>query len=234
MKKEIVLIAKSVKNAQYCVAGREILRNSSNLQLGEWIRPISRHDEGAVSRTEILLANLSLPQFLDIIQISVKKRNHTHTQPENWVINKRQWQKTGAISIGSISSFVENPDNLWIGKGYQTDRISPPDFTEKGYNSSLCIIRPTAFSMVISTEYNPFTNRNKKRRRAIFRYNEVDYDLAITDPDIHEKYFVPFPGIDDALKTINMDVERCLLCVSLAPEFNGYHYKLIAKIIEHE
>lgn len=230
----MVLIAKSVKNSQYCVAGREILRNGSKLQLGEWIRPIGSHDEGAVSASEILLANLTFPQFLDIIQISVKERTITHTQPENWIIKKKQWQKTGAISIGSIPSFVENPDSLWIGKDHQTDRISPTDYTEKGYNSSLCIIRPTTFKMVISTEYNPFVNRNKKRRRAIFRYNDVDYDLAITDPDIHGKYFIPFPGIDDAQKTINMDIEKCLLCVSLAPEFNGYHYKLIAKIIEHE
>ena len=87
--------------------------------------------------------------------------------------------------------------------------------------------------MEVSTFYNEFEGREKKRRRGKFFYNGVRYNLAITDPEIDRKYFRPFPGIDDGVRQIPMDVNNCLLCISLAPEFNGYHYKLIATVIEN-
>jgi hypothetical protein len=62
----------------------------------------------------------------------------------------------------------------------------------------------------------------------------VTYNLAITDPDIDRKYFRPFPGNLEEVKQIPLNPDNCLLCISLAPEFNGYHYKLIAKVIESE
>jgi hypothetical protein len=88
--------------------------------------------------------------------------------------------------------------------------------------------------MEISTIFNDFSEREQKRRRGKFIYNGIKYDLAITDPEIDRKYFRPFPIIDDEIKQITLDPNKCLLCISLAPEFNGYHYKLVATVIEHE
>jgi len=88
--------------------------------------------------------------------------------------------------------------------------------------------------MEICKLFNIYDGREQKRRRGKFLYNGVNYDLAITDPEIDSKYFSPFPSIDDGIKQIPMDAKKCLLCISLAPEFNGYHFKLIAKVIENE
>lgn len=234
MKKEIVLLVRSVKRGQYCVAGREISRIEDKIQLGEWIRPVSNHDEGAVNYSEISYENGTLPNFLDIVKIPLIEKANDQNQPENWSIKNKRWKKTGSIDPQYISVLEEYPENLWLEDFSKTDRITPTGYQEKKYHSSLHIIRPTRFSMVISTVYNDFSGREQKRRRAVFSYRGIDYDLAITDPDIHNKYFEPFPGINDSAKTIMMVPQKCLLCVSLAPEFGGYHYKLVANVIEHE
>lgn len=235
MKKELVLLTKSVKYGQTCIAGREIIRKGSKLQLGPWIRPISDHDDGALSISEIMIEGLGVPNFLDIIEIDVIENVNDVTQPENWTINKIKWKKTGMIGVESVFKyFTESPNNIWSGVFCQNDRITTDEFIRNGYNSSLCIIKPENYLMEISTIHNDFEGRAQKRRRGKFLYNGVNYDLAITDPDIDRKYFRPFPGIDEGVKQIPMDVNKCLLCISLAPEFNGYHYKLIAKVIENE
>lgn len=233
-KKEIVLLAKSVKYRQYCIAGREIIRNERRLRLGAWIRPISDHDAGALSPSDIILKNGREPFFLDIIQIDVIRNINNHTQPENWTINKNTWKKTGRVRIESIfQHLIEAPPSLWGDDFCQSDRITSDRYIRNYYNSSLCIIQPKSFIMEISTIHNGFEGREKKRRRGKFFYNGVHYDLAITDPEVDRKYFRPFPGINDGVRQIPMDVKKCLLCISLAPEFNGYHYKLIATVIEN-
>lgn len=235
LKKEFVLLAKSVKYGQNCIAGREIIRNGSKLQLGPWIRPISDHDDGAISYLDALLESGGLPQFLDIIEIDVKENIHNPTQPENWLIEKKKWKRTGRIGIESVfKRFIENPSSLWNSAFCSSDRINTTEYIRNRCDSSLCIIKPDIFVIEISTIYNDFEKREQKRRRGKFSYNGVNYDIAITDPDIDKKYFRPFPSISDGIKRIEMDTNKCLLCISLAPEFNGYHYKLIATVIENE
>lgn len=234
-KKKFVVLSKSIKYGQNCVAGREINHNESELTLGPWIRPVSDHDKGAVSTLEIMLKDGGLPHFLDIIEIEVDRNENNPIQPENWLIEKKRWKKTGRIDVDSVfKHFIERPANLWEGSFCQPDRISTDEYIRSEYNSSLCIIKPETFSMEICVIFNEFEGREQKRRRGKFLYNGVNYDLAITDPEIDRKYFRHFPGIDDGIKQITMDVEKCLLCISLTPEFNGYHYKLIATVIENE
>lgn len=236
LKKEIVLLVKSIKHGQNCVAGREIIRHGTQLQLGSWIRPVTNHDNGAVNTSEMLLEDGHIPEFLDLIEIEVNGNVNNPTQPENWLLcSDKKWEKTGKIDRQSVfNHFIENPPNLWSGDFCQSDRIDTSGYIDKGFNSSICIIRPVFFTMEICTIFNEFSGREQKRRRGKFSYNGVNYNLAITDPDIDRKYFRPFPGINDGVKRISLNPEKCILCISLAPEFNGYHYKLIAKVIEDE
>jgi hypothetical protein len=235
MKKEFILLAKSVKHSKSCIAGREIIRSSAKPLLGPWIRPISDHDDGAISWVETMLEGGGLPEFLNIIEIEVKDNVCNPTQPENWLLEKVKWKKTGKIGIESVFKHcIEKPSNLWDSDYGQSDRISTAEYVRNGYDSSLCIIKPDTFVMEICTIHNDFENRQQKRRRGKFSYNGINYDFAITDPDVDIKYFRPFPGISDGVKQIIMDASKCLLCVSLAPEWNGYHYKLIATVIEND
>jgi len=231
MKKEVVILSKSVKYGKYCVAGREIIRGESGLSLGNWIRPVSNSEDEALSYNAIKYTDHKIPEILDIVEIVLSAPNGTNTQPENFLIQNVPWSKNGHISNKSLPKFIENIDGIWLDPDASTDRISSGSYISQGYNSSLCIIKPDNFQMKIFTNFDDFAGREKKRRRAIFEYNGLNYDLAITDPDIDRKYFQPFPKSDEDAKII-IPATECLLCVSLAPEFHGYHYKLVATIIE--
>lgn len=232
MKKEIVILAKSVKFSQYCVAGREIIRSDTGLSLGEWIRPVSGRVDEALNYGEIKYHDNSIPKLLDIVEIDLSGKTGSTTQPENWRVKNTRWEKTGHISQKSLSYFEESPLGLWVDPSANTDRISSQSFLNQNY-SSLCVIKPNNFKMKISTEFNDFSGTEKKRRRGVFDYNGLHYDLAITDPDIDIKYFQPFPRVEEGIRNI-IPNNDCLLCISLAPEFYGYHYKLIATVIEYE
>jgi len=235
-KKEFVLLVNSIKHGQNCVAGREIIRHGNQLQLGPWIRPVTDHNNGAVSTSEMVLENGGMPEFLDVLEIEVSGNANNPTQPENWRLRTdKKWKKTGKIELKSVfDDFIERPLNLWKGDWCQPDRIDTAGYLDNGFNASICIIKPAFFVMKIFTTYNEFEGRMQKRRRGIFSYNGVTYNLAITDPNMDKKYFRPFPRNNDGVKQITLNPEKCLLCISLAPEFKGYHYKLIAKVIEGE
>jgi len=233
IKKEFIIIVKSIKDGDYCVAGRAIERIASGARLlDRWIRPISSKSKtGAVSESEMTLSDSRQPRFLDVIQIEVDANEGCGVQPENWVLSDTKWKKMGRVSLASTSdSLVETPDDLWCSNNCNTDRISTKSYFAKGFNSSICIVEPEHLEMQIyCTDYD---GKSKQRRRAIMRYNGVDYNLPITDQDINKLYFTDFPNPGDKKKTILLNSKRCLVAVSLTPEWKGYHYKIIGKIIE--
>jgi hypothetical protein len=82
---------------------------------------------------------------------------------------------------------------------------------------------------------NPFRGHQHRQRRALFEYSGVQYDLPVTDPTMDQRHFTPFPVLNqpprDVLPT---SPERCLLVVSLAAPFtDGYHYKVVATVLEY-
>jgi len=233
IKKEFIIIVKSIKSNEYCVAGRAIERVDTGVRLlDNWIRPISSKSEnGAVSEREMILSDSRKPRFLDVIQIEVNANKGSGIQPENWIMSDTKWKKLGKVSLASISdSLAENPDDLWCSNSCETHRISTQAYFEKGFNSSICIVEPEHFEMQIY--YEDFEGKPKQRRRAIMRYNGVGYNLPITDQDIHKLYFTDFPAPGDKKKTILLNSKRCLVAVSLTPVWKGYHYKIVGKIIE--
>jgi hypothetical protein len=231
--KEFIIIVKSIKDNNYCVAGRAIERVNGGIRLlDEWVRPVSsKTDQGAVSEREMHLSDSLKPRFLDVIQIEVEKNEGNKIQPENWVLSGSKWKKLGSVSLASISDFlVENPADLWGSNCSQTHKLTTQAYYDKGFNSSIYMIEPEYFEMQIY--YEDYAGRPKQKRRAIMHYKGLDYNLPITDQDINKLYFSDFPNPGDKKKTILLNSKRCLVAVSLTPEWNGYHYKIVGRIIE--
>jgi hypothetical protein len=91
------------------------------------------------------------------------------------------------------------------------------------------LIQPVNFRFLV--EINTWEGVDKKRVRGVFSYNEMTYNFSMTDPLVSRKYFPDFPNVPDGF----VELERSgtiLICVSLTPEFNGYHYKIVATVIE--
>src|SRR5660397_219325 len=98
MKKEIIILTKSIKRGGYCVAG--IAANN-----GEWIRIISDDvpTEHAVLDSHMTYSDGTSIEVFDIVQIDFIEKVATPIQPENWLFNEDvQWEKVGKSSLREV------------------------------------------------------------------------------------------------------------------------------------
>lgn len=209
--KKIICLANSKKNHGRCVAGK----NTSN---GQWIRPVS--DMGALSVENISYENGSAAALLDVIRIPFERKTPTTYQPENILISEGTWEKIDEYSISDLDNLCEDPTTLWQNNGGYNDKIPQSYMDENRPESSLVLIKPQ--SIRISRD-NFFA---KKNVRAQFNYNEITYNLKVTDLDIINKFTQKPEGIHP------LRCSEVYLCLSLAGPFpDNYFYKLLASII---
>ena len=225
--KMIFVLANSAKNQNFCVAGREIVRQADGHDYwGEWLRPVSDHDEGALSYSDCCLQNYWQVRPLDVVQVPCLQCENCPIQPENWRIQAgKPWIRLASWELEKASELIESPPALWLEPGLDTDRVTSEHIKLLKNHQSIYLIKPENF--FIRIEYNPYQNMNKAR--GCFEYNRVCYELSITDPLFRKRYSLYNRELGD-MKIDSPD--DCFLCISLTPEFRGYHYKVIATVFE--
>lgn len=192
---------------------------------GQWIRPISALDKCELADRDICYNNGQMPGLLDIISIAVKEHSPTNHQQENWIVDKSvPWKKEGELKIEQLSGLCDNTQTLWANDFDSTygknDKI-PTDKVRRSIKSSLLLIRPQGVSYRVGMERN-----NSKKVRAVFHFKGFDYVIAVTDNSAENFYLAKHVGIyEDSSAPI-------YFCVSLAEDFHGYCYKLIAGIMQ--
>ncbi len=215
--KEIVCLANSRKYSGFCVAGKE-------LSTGQWVRPVSRQENGQLSGRHIRCQNNLIPQPLDVISVFLTTQAPHLYQKENYFIaDRRKWIKNRMLSVSELSALCDDTDCLWIN-GYSSyngvnDRIPLKPADEKPA-SSLLLIKPESLIIKVEAGYN-----SEKKIRAIFLFKGVRYKLAVTDPLIENKY------ISQKIGEYPIESKELFLCISLGEPYNGYCYKLVAGII---
>jgi len=230
--KRILVLANSTKHhPQSCIAGRELADESGDMKRwGPWIRPVSAHDEGALTLAERRLANGEDPTPLDLIRVPLVEAQKNLLQPENWLIQLGQvWIRDSTLATGELLHFVEQPESLWLDPSQQNDRASGFFLQHLPKLQSLYVIRPQAFHFHIRSRV--WEGSAKRQLRGLFTYRELQYDFALTDPRICQKYFPDFPRTPEGYIQ-PADPERILLCISLTPPFHELHYKVIATVFE--
>ena len=232
--KRILVLANSTKHyPMSCVAGRELLDEAGGkIRWGGWIRPVSNHDEGALSFGERCLAGAADPKPLDVINVPLVAAENSPLQPENWLIGTGQaWTKESSFDSKVLSPLVEEPENLWFDPDQKSDRASAPVLQRLPHFQSLYMIRPEAFQFQIRTKV--WDGYPKKQQRSLFTHKGRHYDFALTDPLIGKKYFPDYPRTEDGFIQ-PIDPSRILICVSLTPPFQGFHYKVIATVFDFQ
>jgi hypothetical protein len=231
LQKKIFVLANSIKKHQRCVAGLEIVKKPDGKEYyGEWIRPVTDHDEGAIRLSECRLQDDTVPLPFDVIQIPIASCENNTTQPENWYIQPgAQWSKITTWNKDEAQKLIENPKNLWLEPGVEQDRVTSQYLILQKEHQSLYLIQPKNFRLFVKV--STWEGVDKKQIRGGFSYNGQEYDFSMTDPLERQKYFPNFP------KVKNGDVkfegrDDILICVSLTPEFHGHHYKIVATVIE--
>jgi hypothetical protein len=214
--RRIVILANSVKHDPgRCVAGREVRAAvGARLQAGPWIRPVSTVGEGELLQEHMPVADGGGINLLDIFEISLLARGNDPSQPENWIINaKTPWDRVGRWPANQLGKLVEAPANLWLQPHpVRSDRATPGYIQAHPPEQSLYLVVPTQARL--------YRNQWKKYRVA-FNHADAHYDLGVTDPSVSGR----LSGQTDV--TLNAPT----VCVSLAPAFKGYHYKVAATVI---
>lgn len=230
--KRIVVLANSYKKKPgRCVAGREMCQGNI---IGSWIRPISDRPEGELLPRHIVLSNRSALEVPDVVDVPLDHYRKDESHPEDWVIDAAiPWKRHERFPSKNLVTLEEQPRDLWMDPATRTDRATEDFLLKRHKHQSLYLIRPTNFRVELSNDHNPFEGRNQPKRRACFVYRNQDFSLGLTDPSFIERYAGRFPSPDQpAIVTRPPFGDNCLLCVSLTPLFNGYHYKIVATVLE--
>lgn len=218
MNKVFICLANSRKVSGRCIAGKELTGN----QVGGWIRPISEREYHEISEADRRYQNGQSAQVLDIIELVLKNKSPHPCQLENYTIDDRQYWKKVGVYAQNLNLLTDNPQTLWENgySGYNgiNDRI-PAAIVNKA-RQSLYFISLSSLTIIVRIEGAEFGN-GKKKVRANFNYNNDNYELSITDPEIERKYLAKGVGT----YTINT---QCYMTISLGEIWEGYYYKLAA------
>ena len=98
MRVRFICLANSKKLTGRCVAG---LRLDSD----EWIRPVSRA-EGALLRRHYVLDDGKEAAPLDVIEVHVSQHRPKPYQPENWVLEDKQWKLIERLNPGEAYTLL--------------------------------------------------------------------------------------------------------------------------------
>jgi hypothetical protein len=98
---EIVCLANSRKHNNKCVAGL-------NLKTGQWIRPVTNTEDGAVPNYLTLINGRPL-QILDLVDIPLnEKERGKGYESENRLIRSGEWKITGQAQSSDLLKFRES------------------------------------------------------------------------------------------------------------------------------
>jgi len=241
--KEIVCLANSRKYSGFCLAGKEISTRKysgfclagKEISTGQWVRPVSRQENGQLSKRQIRCQNNLLPQPLDVISVPLTTQAPHLYQKENYFIAERKkCIKNRILSFSELLNLCDDVPRLWIN-GYSSykgvnDRI-PLKPTDEKPESSLLLIKPESLSIRVEEGYN-----SEKKIRAAFIFKGVSYKLVITDPIFENKLVITDPifekkYISYKIGEYSIENKELFLCISLGEPYNGYCYKLVAGII---
>jgi hypothetical protein len=232
--KIILVLANSILGTRRIVAGREFIKKDGSMSVGQWFRPVTDQHQKEIGPNECKLTDSSYLTVLDIVQVPVSQKLNDPYQPESWCItNGTPWKKLSTLAAKYLRNFKEKPDSLWLEENSPTDKVSDLYLNSMSQIQSAYLVKPQMFHLELFSEDDPFERGDKKQIRAVFEYNNHEYDIALNDPVIEQKYCTRFPGVQDGKKIIELDGgSSCLLCVCLTQGSQDSHSKLVTSVIE--
>ena len=202
MNKIVVILANSIKHNKHCVAGKCV-------QTKEWIRLVSDdlgHELTDQQSTYINKYGRYIVKPKQKIAMTLKSKVPLLHQPDNYLIDNNQWTQKYKINDEDLNQYLDAPESLWGNY----NRILYSNIANRQ------IVISQSLYLVQAENLTLYYIENHKRR-AKFNYNNIGYDLPVTDPE--------FDKIISEERSISG-----IICISLGEEFNGYCYKIVATI----
>lgn len=207
MKKEVIILAKSLKLNGCCIAGIE-------KETGNWIRPVSNALRGEIPYYDAILKGINLEVApLDSVIIDFIKYNPTDVQKENYLYNSNfTWEKIEKVLLSDVLrrhgydkvEYIFDDTNNYI--------------TEINSGRSLLLLKVNEPKIFIKTFKKQTIQLNFKYRNREYKY------FRITDPEVRRVY----SSYKDGTYPLDKEV---VVVFSLTNKWeDGKYYKLVAKI----
>lgn len=218
----IVCLANSYKHDHRCVAG--ILLGAK-----KWVRLLGRQVPGCLTVQETCYADGTEAAVLDVFEAELGERCGSNGHPEDVFTAGSQWRPIRRFDAPAdmrfLTSFVNKGPAVLSGTG---DRVYVRKFEKVSAEASLDLIRPDDLWWWIRDE------NGKRRHRALFRLghaHRVRYDLAVTDPTWLNQFKFLTAGLYPHSFFFKDKLPTTLFTVSLSEPFEGFHYKLVAGVV---
>ena len=180
MYKDIVILAISEKNGNYCVAGVDV-------NTGEWVRPYSDivKIQGAVPTEHIICDNGSRAKIFDIVRIKFEQPCYNPVQPENFYYNQsKRWKYIDKLTLHKTVLIHDFDYRDVIFFNYDR-RLTKSELDAVAKKESLLMLYVTNLEVVIKVSERD----GHKQFKLNFDCEGVRYsEFAIGDITIREMY----------------------------------------------
>lgn len=218
----IVCLANSYKHDHRCVAG-------ISLTTRQWVRLIGRKVPHCLTLNEARYSDGTKVSLLDVFEVEIEKGCGSNHHPEDVLTAETPWNRIRSFNEPSDLDFLQgmvSRDPIVL-QGC-CDRIDAHRLEKTAARASLSLVEPEDLWWWIREE------SGKRRSRANFRLGRegrVRYDLPVTDPDwLDQLNFMP-TGIHPHATLCGEWRTHTYLTASLSEPWEGFHYKLIAGVI---
>jgi hypothetical protein len=204
MKKQIVIMTKSLKDKDYCVAG---IDTSS----GKWIRLVSTKDGGAFPKELFDDSNINV---LDVIEVQFKSPEPYKMQKENWLIDEtKPIVKLGSRTLNQVLALRPHDKPKFIF-GNDKGELAADEVKGLDHSLEMLYVRNLAFDTSLKGD-------GRHHHKVVFEYNGTKYHLCLTDPKFRIE------------KLNSFVLPTATIVVSIPPLPYGeseLYYKFVAKV----
>jgi len=179
--------------------------------------------------TESSYADGKPAALLDIFEVELGASCPSNSHPEDVYVTERRWRHISRFDSSSdaqfLAAFVDTEPVVL--QGY-CDRIVAGKFEKTAAKCSLGLVRPDDLWWWIRDD------NGKRKNRAVFRLGKIGrvrYDLALTDPAWLDQLNLLPAGIYPHSFFYGDKPLNTLLTISLGEAFQGFHYKLVAGVV---
>jgi hypothetical protein len=218
---QIVCLANSYKHEHRCVAG-------ISLRSKKWVRLVGTQVPGCLTIKETCYPDGTPAELLDVFEADLGEACGSNCHPEDVFITERPWRPIRRFDqpedLRFLSGYINKGPSILEGYG---DRVYAKKVAGSAVAHSLEVVHPADLWWWIRDE------KGNRRNRAIFRLgtNWIRYDFPVTDPVWLDKLRTLPVGIRSHGSFFEGKPPKTLLTVSLGEPFEGFHYKLIAGVV---
>lgn len=214
----IILLTKSKKYHNYCVAGIQ-------QETGKWVRLVSEDSSihNAVIAQDMIYNDNTEAQILDIVDVKIKKYDPNYYQIENYTYDcEKFWKKVGQATIKDVLRIIKQNNDCYI---FHDDQKKLSQKFVQSLNKSSIYSLKLIVPDKVKIQAKRWNINGPLKITASFNYNNKEYKyLSITDEKFNSKFN----------KEGNWTFNSVAFVLSLADLYDEdkCHYKLVASVID--